>query len=371
MVKRKPEAGDGKATEATNGEPVLVQSSKPLVFISHDSRDAKLAEAFSNLLTDASGGNLKSFRSSDKKGNTGIEYGSEWYSAIMVALKQSTDVVALLTKHSLDRPWILFEAGVAKGRNDTVAFGVTLGIPLTQATTSGPFGQFQNCGDDEESLTGLVMQLIRRIPDATPREEAIRRQVQAFRTSVGELLKQPKADENKVDETTVAKLFEEVKVLFRDLPQQVEKKLAEMRPEHLRRRRRNRFHPAMVEDLLLGSRFGKNSEATAWLMFVSLFRDDAPWLYEIGMEVYRALRAGDIKKLNEARKDFEDVSMALRHGHPAILEMMDPDREDAFMMLQHLPKMADDFLYRLRARLATKEPGEEKAVAAPEKKEKK
>ena len=37
----------------------------PLVFISHDSRDADLAEAFANLLSDASGGVLKSFRSSD------------------------------------------------------------------------------------------------------------------------------------------------------------------------------------------------------------------------------------------------------------------------------------------------------------------
>ncbi len=263
MAKRKQEARNGKSTDA-NGEVLLVQSSKPLVFISHDSRDAKLAEAFSNLLTDASGGNLKSFRSSDKKGNTGIEYGSEWYQAIMGALKQCTDVVALLTKQSLDRPWILYEAGVAKGRKDTTAFGVTLGIPLSTATKSGPFGQFQNCGDDEDSLTGLVTQLIGRIPDATPREEAIRRQVQTFRGSVGELLKQPKADESKVDETTVAKLFEEVKVLFRDLPQQVEQKLAEMRPESARRRRQ-KFHPAMFEELL-HTRIGKGAEATAWLM---------------------------------------------------------------------------------------------------------
>ena len=53
----------------------------PLVFISHDSRDADLAEAFAMLLTDASGGILKSFRSSDKSGDVaGIEFGAEWYS---------------------------------------------------------------------------------------------------------------------------------------------------------------------------------------------------------------------------------------------------------------------------------------------------
>jgi len=88
---------------------------KPMVFISHDSRDADIAEAFANLLQDATGGVLRSFRSSDRKGTAGIEFGAEWYSAIMEKLKDATDVVALLTSQSLGRPWLLYEAGVAKG----------------------------------------------------------------------------------------------------------------------------------------------------------------------------------------------------------------------------------------------------------------
>jgi hypothetical protein len=105
----------------------------PLVFISHDSRDADLAEAFGNLLTDASGGVLKSFRSSDRKGTAGIEYGQEWYRAIMQKLDDATDVVDLLTAHSVNRPWLLYEAGVAKGKlaaNDRV-FGIALGTGIS------------------------------------------------------------------------------------------------------------------------------------------------------------------------------------------------------------------------------------------------
>lgn len=86
----------------------------PLVFISHDSRDAELAEAFSKLLKSVSAGMLKSFRSSDKKGNEGIEFGDEWYKTLMSKLEKASDVVCLLTERSLDRPWILYEAGVAK-----------------------------------------------------------------------------------------------------------------------------------------------------------------------------------------------------------------------------------------------------------------
>jgi len=171
-------------------EPKRPTTDNPLVFISHDSRDADLAEAFGNLLTDASGGILKSFRSSDRKGTAGIEYGREWYRAIMQKLDDATDVVALLTAHSINRPWILYEAGVAKGKlsaNDRV-FGIALGVTLDEAAT-GPFAQFQNSPDEEDAITALVLQLIRRHPQAAPREEAVRRQVQAFRESVATLLK--------------------------------------------------------------------------------------------------------------------------------------------------------------------------------------
>lgn len=69
----------------------------PLVFISHDSRDADLAEAFSKLLKSVSAGMLKSFRSSDKKGTEGIEFGDEWYKKLMGKLVSASDVVCQLT----------------------------------------------------------------------------------------------------------------------------------------------------------------------------------------------------------------------------------------------------------------------------------
>src|SRR5258708_11300491 len=102
--------------------------SGPLVFSSHDSRDAELAEAFSKLLKSVSAGMLKSFRSSDKKGTEGIEFGDEWYKTLMSKLDIASDVVCLLTERSLDRPWILYEAGVAKGKLGTPVHGIALGV---------------------------------------------------------------------------------------------------------------------------------------------------------------------------------------------------------------------------------------------------
>src|SRR5215471_9978933 len=126
MAKKREEVGrvPPPAAVASVTEVVPKKPSRPLIFISHDHRDAQLAEAFGNLLGDASGGFLKSFRSSDRKGGAGIEFGAEWYSEIMSKINDATDVVTLLTSRSVDRPWILYEAGVAKGKLDKPVFGV-------------------------------------------------------------------------------------------------------------------------------------------------------------------------------------------------------------------------------------------------------
>ena len=184
-LKHKPDSSANKS----NSEELASssQSKHPLVFISHDTRDAGIAEAFSKLLSSVSTGVLKSFRTSDRKGTTGIEYGVEWFPEIMRKLDEASDIVCLLTQHSVDRPWILYEAGVAKGKLGTTVLGIALGIPLNQAN-NGPFAQFQNCADDEDSLTKLVLQLVKRIPNAEPDEDIVKDQVKVFKQKLTELL---------------------------------------------------------------------------------------------------------------------------------------------------------------------------------------
>ena len=196
-----------------------LETGQPLVFISHDHREADLAAAFQNLISDASAGVVQCFRSSDKLGTSGIEYGSLWYQAVMEHLDDASAVVALLSENSVDRPWILYEVGVAKGKLDTTVFGLALGISLESASR-GPFAQFQNSESDEDSLVKLVSQLVH--PYATPREQIVRDFVRAFRTQVATLLKGRTGDSPKTttrsEDNSAAKLFEEIKILVGDIP---------------------------------------------------------------------------------------------------------------------------------------------------------
>ena len=282
----------------------------PLVFVSHDSRDAELAEAFCKLLSSVSAGMLKTFRSSDRKGSQGFEYGVEWYPELMRKLLAASDVVCLLTARSLGRPWILYEAGVAKGKIDAPVHGLALGVPLSSAST-GPFAQFQNCDDEADSLTKLVVQLVRRLPSADPDLDMVGAQVTAFREKVTTILSSqgdsPEAIEN--DPAVTSKLFEEIKVMFNDLPGRVE---AAAEGGRDRGRSRMSRDPRMILELQI---LGREPNDGAWLLVAfSYLRDEMPWAYDLAFEVYRCTRSGDIEAAQRTLDDLRRTIHEFKRG---------------------------------------------------------
>ncbi|MBF0559003.1 MAG: toll/interleukin-1 receptor domain-containing protein [Nitrospirae bacterium] len=318
----------------------------PLVFISHDSRDADLAEAFSKLLKSVSAGMLKSFRSSDKKGAEGIDFGDEWYKRLMSKLESASDVVCLLTERSLDRPWILYEAGVAKGKMETPVHGVALGVPLSRVST-GPFYQFQNSDDSDDSLIKLVLQLCRRVDGLEPDEDVVKAQVEVFKKRCEEVLKKLSTSKKQekqepVDEGAVAKVLEEMKLLVRELPSRIEQRVIE-RPDREKRRIR-RFHPMMIEDMI--HRFSRRSGDPIGLLIISsLVRDEFPWLYEIGLEAYRAAKSGSIDEIQDALRIFHEAYDFTLHG--PFIDEMGMLQKEAHMMLRELPMIIDHYMHFL------------------------
>jgi len=326
-----------------------------LVFISHDSRDADLAEAFGKLLSSVSAGMLKSFRSSDRKGVEGIDFGVEWYPELMGKLESACDVVCLLTARSLGRPWILYEAGVAKGKLDIPVHGLALGVPLAKVST-GPFAQFHNCDDNADSLAKLVEQLVRRLPQADPDHDTVMGQVDLFKTKVSQILASQEAagDEPEIasDDTSTAKLFEEIKVMFQDMPSRIES-VAE-RAGSRRHGGGRRFHPRMWDELAMSSHGERepNLGVMALMMSASI-RDDLPWLYTMASELYRSSLGTDREETRRARTNLRLALRALLRS-PA-LDMVGLQRKDAHMLLE-------DLLMRLETFSATLDATDEEAA---------
>lgn len=246
--------------------------------------------------------------------------------------------MCLLTKRSVDRPWILFEAGMAKGKLDTPILGVALGIELRDAS-SGPFAQFQNCGDDADSLTKLVFQLVNRIPNSEPDEDTIKFQVDKFRENAGKIL--DKINGNELSETNTstvvnakdienssARLFEEIKIMFQDLPSRIER----VGPSESRKRKR-RFYPGIIEELML---FSKNSK-TGIKIALSLYKEKMPWIYDEGVALLDKLEASkSAQSRKQVTQDFEELLM-FSTRHPLVLEFFIEDK-DEYMLYMELPK---------------------------------
>lgn len=308
-------------------------SSSALVFVSHDTRDAEIAEAFSKLLSSVSAGVLKSFRSSDKKGNQGIEYGVDWYPEIMGKLKNASDVVCLLTPYSINRPWILYEAGVAKGQLETPVHGLAIGIALSDAST-GPFAQFQNSDDSVESITSLVMQLVARIPNAEPDRDVVVAQVESFRKAYSEMLTKQgheKEKPKKVDNSSVAKLFEEIKVMYQDLPGRIEGRLDR---EPKSRRKRFRFHPEMLAEAMhMGH--PRQSPFLGLLMLLGQYKDRIPWLYDLAQEIYVADVSGDTDQVQKLAVALQNAVESV-HRNPMYEELY--ETKEYYVLFRELPE---------------------------------
>src|SRR5205814_7834265 len=106
----------------------------------------------------------------------------------MLIIDTSTEFVCLRTRRSVERPWILYEAGVAKGKLGKKVIGVAMGIKHSVAFT-GPFAQFQNNDGSVDAINKLVLELVGKVPTIKPNHSHVETLVQAFHKTASEIVK--------------------------------------------------------------------------------------------------------------------------------------------------------------------------------------
>jgi hypothetical protein len=97
---------------------------KPKVFISHISEETRLAQLIKMQVSTDFLGMLDVFVSSDQ---VSISVGSKWLAEVDEALKDAQIELVLCSRHSVNRPWINFEAGA----------GWVKGIPIVPICHTG------------------------------------------------------------------------------------------------------------------------------------------------------------------------------------------------------------------------------------------
>ena len=134
------------------------------------------------------------------------------------------------------------------------------------------------------------------------------------------------------DADAMAKLLEELKLMVRETPLRIEDMLTEITGFRQDRKKR-RFHPMMIEDMMHMGEMGRD-EPLMIVVFASLVRDDAPWLYEIAMEAYRAIISGTQKSAEQIRKSIKMLRDFPMHSPTFEKLMMTGSKESHMLMME-------------------------------------
>jgi hypothetical protein len=135
-------------------------------------------------------------------------------------------------------------------------------------------------------------------------------------------------------------LLDEIQTELRSLPARLDEYLESPRVPWLRR---GRFHPMMLREFMhIGP---QSSPYMGILLVASIFRDWMPWLYELGLELYRLAKRGKSSELDEASAEFRRAVDFAMHG-PMSREFMG-GRKDMFMLVEEIEPLLDRTLSML------------------------
>jgi tetratricopeptide (TPR) repeat protein len=146
------------------------------IFISHSHGDQPLADALAQLVNDLFGNKVTVHYSSKKELEGGIAPGEDWFRWIVEQVRQADIAFVLLTPASIQKPWVIWEAGAVAGAAYATAAEKARVLPLAFGVRASdipsPFARTELItGTDEADVLKLTSDLFERFKGAfTPAE---------------------------------------------------------------------------------------------------------------------------------------------------------------------------------------------------------
>lgn len=294
-----------------------------------------------------------------------IDKGTRWSTDIAKELEDSTFGILCVTKENLTAPWLTFEAGALSKTMDK-SFVSPFLYDIKRSEVDGPILQFQSTIFNKDDVYKLLKTLNKACGEDQLTEERLDKAFNVWWPTLEEELEKLKGMKE-VEETaptngTVSEsseILEEIldlsrinQKILRNPDLNISESISEIndnlmkvlsRLEKERRlgggpRRKRRFHPGMIEELMSMSprMFGKNH--IPFQIVLSLVKEDFPWLYDAGMDVISTLKSGKSGgPKDKAISEFMEL-VEFSFEHPMMREMLMIDK-DQHMMLRELPYM--------------------------------
>ncbi len=206
--------------------------------------------------------------------------GERWGPALAKELETSNFGVVCITRENLTSPWILFEArSLAKSLDGSRVIPLLLDVEFSEIT--GPLAQFQAKKVDRDG----VLEVLQSINALAKQPVAGTRVKELFEALWPKLEKQiaeiPKATAPAKPTRSQHEILEELVSSIRGLDSRLrdfEERL--MHDPRSVRRWRRRVHPFIAHEI--SRMMAHAGDPMSVLVVASMFRDEAPWLYELG-----------------------------------------------------------------------------------------
>ncbi|GGA16447.1 toll/interleukin-1 receptor domain-containing protein [Dyella nitratireducens] len=245
-----------------------------------------------------------------------IEAGQRWADAVAKELEACNFGILCVTRENLNSPWVLFEAG-ALAKSLEGGRVIPLLLDLDFRDISGPLAQFQAKKCEKNGLLETIQSINQSA--ANPTDERYKQLFEALWPDLDKKISDiPKPSDPVRQTRTQSEVLEELVGTVRTM----ESRLRESPDEPRQLRRRKRMHPMMLREF--SHMFSeKRGDPISILMIASIFREDIPWLYEIGVDAYRHASGGNRSAASKAVHRFLRAIEAVRHS--PFIEELDVD----------------------------------------------
>lgn len=256
-----------------------------------------------------------------------IKSGDRWSIEIAKELQDTNFGILCVTSDNLNAPWLLFEAG-ALAKSIDEGRVIPLLLDIEKSDLSGPLTQFQAEKTDMPGIKKLAESLNKAA--ATPiSDDTLQTLFSALwpqlEVKLAEIASAPTPLKKSRPQ---AEVLEELVDSVRGVEMRV-RDVLEDGPDH-RMRRRYKYHPDMIMEMRHRVSRGPNDPIQI-LILASAFKDDAPWFYELALDVYRSAKAGNSEDAIISYHRFKEAAEMLKRG--PFLETFGRDSKMLHMML--------------------------------------
>lgn len=291
-----------------------------------------------------------------------IDKGARWSTDIAKELENSTFGILCVTKENLQAPWLSFEAGALSKTMDK-SFVSPFLFDIKRSEVNGPILQFQSTIFQKDDIKKLVNTLNKACGESSIADSRLEKAFEVWYPTLEDELNKLKSvvdepDEKKDKEETASmssEILEEIldlsrnnQKLLRNPDPKLYENLDELKKimhEQLMRmekssdmdlnRMSRKFNPIFLDEIMhVNMRNGKNPYG--FLIALSFFKTDFPWIYDSGKELLDIIKSNIDKETKiEAVSDFKEM-MEFTLQHPIMREFYG-NRKDYMIYMKDMP----------------------------------